>query len=67
MPRIWSLSDIAREVGISRQGVWNKVMKGHLPAPRYVSVTGTPYWSETQASKIIAGWKHDPRRKRGQG
>lgn len=67
MQKIWSQSDIARQVGISRVAVWKRVQKGHLPAPLYESISGTHYWSEAQARRIIRNWRHDPRRKRGQG
>lgn len=64
MPRIWSLSDISREVDASRQMVWKRVLVGHLPAPRYVSVGGIPYWSEKQAERMIREWVPDLRKER---
>jgi hypothetical protein len=53
---IWSLSDLARELECSRQALWNRVSKGHVPAPRYFTIAGTPHWSDAQARSIIDNW-----------
>jgi hypothetical protein len=53
---IWSLSDLARELECNRQTVWLRVRSGHLPAPRYLTIAGTPHWSDAQARHIIDNW-----------
>lgn len=53
---IWSLSELAVELDVSRQMLWKRTRYGHVPAPAYVSRRGTPYWSEAQVRRIISTW-----------
>jgi hypothetical protein len=44
--------------------VWKRVLNGHLPAPRYVSATGIPFWSAKQVERMVREWVPDLRKER---
>lgn len=59
--KLWSMTDIATEVGAYRQTVWERVKRGLIPAPGYMTRNGIPYWSEPVARQIVASWVADLR------
>lgn len=65
MKRIWSMSELAAEVGCSRATMWSRVHTGTIPSPAYRNGKGFPYWSESQAQRIIVSWVDDLRRNNG--
>ncbi|HEX5914763.1 MAG TPA: hypothetical protein VFY54_16710 [Rubrobacter sp.] len=62
--KLWSMTDLARDTGSSRQTVWWRVQHGRIPAPGYYSRDGIPYWSERVGRRIVAEWVPDLRKER---
>lgn len=48
---VMTLSDVARELGVSRQAILNRKNRGTLPEPDYQTVNGSPMWKRHTLEK----------------